>query len=240
MSLKSEILKELDTHSGEYLSGESLSQRLGVTRQAVWKAIKKLTQEGYLISSVPNRGYMLDGKCDLISSAIIADRTGTCVYCFDEVSSTNTVAMQKLCLGDECIVVANRQTMGRTKNGESFISPEQKGVYLSVALKCSLPLERTEALSAECAQKIADVLFDCCGTMPEIRDSNELFINGKKACGILIEGEVNLSNNSIKSVIVGVGVYTAQVAPQLGYITATEPRNKLICSIFNAVKELIK
>ncbi|MGN0823969.1 MAG: biotin operon repressor [Candidatus Coproplasma sp.] len=240
MSIKSEILKELDARRGEYLSGESLSQSLGVTRQAVWKAIKKLTQEGYLINSVTNRGYMLDGKCDLLSSAIIADRTGASVYCFDEVSSTNTAAMQKLCLGEECIVVAERQTCGRTKSGESFISPEQKGVYMSVALKCSIPLDRTDFILAECTKKIAGILFDCCGNMPEIRNGNELFIGGKKACGILVEGEVNLSAKTIKSVICGVGVYTALVAPELGYITALEPRNKLICDVYNAVKEVIK
>lgn len=240
MSLKSEILKELDAHRGEYLSGESLSNSLGVTRQAVWKAIKKLTNEGYLIDSVTNRGYMLDGKCDLLSSAIIADRTGASVYCFDEVCSTNTAAMQKLCLGEECIVVANRQTMGRTKNGDSFISPEQKGVYMSVAIKCSIPLDRTDFILAECSKKIAGILCDCCGNMPEIRYGNELFINGKKACGILIDGEVNLSAKILKSIIIGVGVYTAHIAPELGYITALEPRNKLICDIYSAVKEIIK
>ncbi|MGN1060739.1 MAG: HTH domain-containing protein [Candidatus Coproplasma sp.] len=240
MSLKSEILKRLDSRRGEYVSGESLSQSLGVTRQAVWKAVKKLTQEGYIIASVTNRGYMLDGKCDLLSSAVIADKTGASVYCYDEVTSTNTVAMQRLCTDGECIVVAERQTMGRTKSGASFASPEQKGVYMSVALKCSLPLDRADELRAKCAKAVAEVIGDCCGNIPEIQNVDELFLNDKKVCGILVEGEVNLAAKTINSVIIGIGVYTAEVEQTLGYITASEPRNALICNIYGAIKEIVK
>lgn len=240
MSVKSEILKQLEECRGEYLSGEGISQSLGVTRQAVWKAIKKLISEGYIIDSVPNKGYMLDGKCDLLSSSIISDRTGAKVYCFDEVGSTNTVAMQKLSQGGECIVVAERQTMGRTKSGANFASPSQKGIYMSVALKTSFPLDETEKLRKSLTKSVACILGDCCGTMPEIQGENELIINGKKVCGILLEGEVNLSSKTVKSLVIGIGVYTAEVDANLGYISATEPRNSLICSIYKAVKETVK
>lgn len=239
MDIKSEILKQLEKHRGEYLSGEGLSASLGVTRQAVWKAIKKLVSEGYIINSVTNKGYMLDGKCDLLSSAIIAERTGATVYCFDEVGSTNTVAMQKLRDCGECIVVAESQTLGRTKNGDLFTSPSKKGVYMSVGLKCSFPLEKTEYFKGRLAEGIALNLGDCCGSMPQVMGGNQLFIDGKKVCGILIEGEVNLSANIVKSLIVGIGVYTCQVGGELGYITATEPRNALVCKIYNTVKGIL-
>lgn len=238
MDIKSEILKQLEKHRGEYLSGEKLSASLGVTRQAVWKAIKKLVSEGYIINSVTNKGYMLDGKCDLLSSAIIAERTGARVYCFDEVGSTNTIATQKLNDG-ECIVVAESQSMGRTKNGDLFTSPSQKGVYMSVGLKCSFPLEKTEYFKGRLAEGIALILGDCCGTMPQVIGGNELFINGKKVCGILLEGEVNLSINVVKNLVIGIGVYTCDVGEELGHITATEPRNALVCKIYNTVKEII-
>ncbi|MGN0806252.1 MAG: biotin operon repressor [Candidatus Coproplasma sp.] len=239
MSIKSEVLKQLEAHRGEYVSGENLSCCLGVTRQAVWKAVKKLTEEGYIINSVTNRGYMLDGKCDLLSSAVIADRTGARVYCYDEVSSTNTAAMQKLCEEGDCVVVAERQTMGRTKSGGSFASPSKKGIYMSVGLRCNLPLEGIENLRGLCAERIACILCDCCGTMPEIRNIDELFLNGKKVCGILFEGEVNLSARTVKNLVIGIGVYTAEVGQTLGYISASEPRNALICSIYTAVKEIV-
>ncbi|MGN0807296.1 MAG: biotin operon repressor [Candidatus Coproplasma sp.] len=239
MDVKSEILKQLDKVRGEYISGESLSKSLGVTRQAVWKAIQKLVSEGYIIHSVTNKGYMLDGKCDLLSSSIISDRTGAKVYCFDEVGSTNTVAMQKLKDDGECIVVAESQSMGRTKSGENFASPPKKGVYMSVAKKCNIPLENVDELRKKLASGVALILGDCCGTMPEIRDENELYLDGKKACGILIEGEVNLSSKIIKDVVVGIGVYTSEVEKTLGYISATDTRNSLVCAIYKTVKKII-
>lgn len=240
MDVKSEILKRLDNRRGEYISGESLSSELGVTRQAVWKAVKKLTDEGYAISSVTNRGYMLDGKCDLLSSAIISERTGEKVFCYDEVTSTNTVARQKLLTDGECIVVAKRQTKGRKKDGANFISPEQKGVYMTVALNCDHSIEKSDLLRAECAKAVARTICNYCGTMPEIMDIDELFINGKKVCGILIEGEVNLAQKRLISAVVGVGIYTAEVGAELGYITSTEPRNSLICSLVGEIKKIFK
>ncbi|MGN1104047.1 MAG: HTH domain-containing protein [Candidatus Coproplasma sp.] len=240
MDVKNEVLKRLDERRGEYLSGENLSADLGVTRQAVWKAIKKLVSEGYVINSVTNKGYMLDCKCDLLSSSIISQKTGAKVYCYDEVDSTNTVAMQQLSRGGECIVVADRQTLGRTKCGGVFASPSQKGIYMSIALNCSLPLDEVDALRVNLAQSIALVLGDCCGTMPEIRGDNELYTGGKKACGILIEGEVNLTAKIVNNLVIGIGVYTSDVGEELGYITAEETRNELICSIYRAVKQIIE
>ncbi|MGN0805110.1 MAG: HTH domain-containing protein [Candidatus Coproplasma sp.] len=239
MSLKSEILKKLEENRGAYLSGENLSESFGVTRQAVWKAVKKLTEEGYIINSVTNKGYMLDGKCDLLSSAVISDKTGAKVFCFDEVGSTNTVAFQKLYAEGECLVVAERQSMGRTKNGEKFISPTQKGIYMSVANLCNQPVERADELRARCAELVARVICNYCGNMPEIRNLDELYLDGKKVCGILIEGEINLATNRITKAVIGIGIYTAEVSERFGYIDSTEPRNALICDIYKAVKNLM-
>lgn len=240
MDVKSEIIKELDKLRGEYISGESLSSRLGITRQAVWKAVKKLIDEGYVINSVPNKGYMLDGKCDLLSSSIISDRTGATVYCYDEVISTNTLAMQKLLNDGECIVVAERQTFGRTKSGAVFLSPPKKGVYMSIALNAAFTLDKTDFFEEKLSESVASVLGDYCGTIPRIQNGNELFIDGKKVCGILIEGEVNLSSKTVKNVVIGIGVYTSEVGEKLGSISATEPRNALICSLYKSVKQVLK
>lgn len=239
MDFKSEILKRLEAHRGEYVSGGALSESLGCTRQAVWKAVKKLTEEGYVIDSVTNRGYMLDCKCDLLSSAIISDRTGAKVYCYDRISSTSTAAMQKACAEGDCIVVAECQTTGRTKSGGNFLSPVRKGIYMSVALSCSIPLGKADALRAECAQKAARAICGCCGSMPEIRNTDDLFLNGKKVCGILAEGEVNLAAKIINRVIIGIGVYTADVGEELGHIDSAEPRNALICSLYDAVRQAV-
>ena len=69
MELKEEILKELK--KSEYISGEELAKRLFVSRNSVWKAVKKLREEGYEISAVTNRGYCLKGDNDKISAGAI-------------------------------------------------------------------------------------------------------------------------------------------------------------------------
>ena len=69
MTAKEKILYALETHSGEYLSGEELAENLGITRAAVWKAIRSLGAEGYRIDAVRNRGYRLVEDGDRISEA---------------------------------------------------------------------------------------------------------------------------------------------------------------------------
>ena len=59
MSTKTELLKLLTDHTGEFVSGQQAGEYLGVSRNAVWKAVSKLKEEGYLIESRPNAGYRL-------------------------------------------------------------------------------------------------------------------------------------------------------------------------------------
>ena len=64
--MKSKILKELK-NADDYISGQQLCERLGVSRTAVWKHIKALRAEGYEIDSVTNKGYKLMMEPDLLN-----------------------------------------------------------------------------------------------------------------------------------------------------------------------------
>ena len=236
MGLKDEILKKFEQSRGGYVSGEELSENLGVSRQAVWKAVKKLTDDGYVIHSSTNKGYMLDGKCDLLSSSVISAETGAKVYCFDAVTSTNTVARLKFCAEGECVVAAESQTMGRRKDGKQFISPDKKGVYMSVALCLNRNMTESENIRRACAEKVAECIWRACGIMPEILGVDELYTNGKKVCGILVEANVNLATQEITDAVIGIGIYTADVGGALGYISSSEPRNALIADIYKSIK----
>ena len=57
--MNSDKILDILTSTSEYVSGQSLAQTLGVSRQAVWKEINALRERGYEIESVPNRGYRL-------------------------------------------------------------------------------------------------------------------------------------------------------------------------------------
>lgn len=67
MSTKNRILELLEQRRGESISGERLAEILGISRNAVWKAVKELQKDGYNIVAVTNKGYCLSDENDIIS-----------------------------------------------------------------------------------------------------------------------------------------------------------------------------
>ena len=94
--MKAEILKRL-REAGGYVSGQELCESLGVSRTAVWKCIRQLEDEGYVIEAVRNRGYRLEDSGDVLSEQelgkLLSTRwLGKNLAVFDEVDSTNNEA----------------------------------------------------------------------------------------------------------------------------------------------------
>ena len=67
MTVKSRLLEILEKQKGETLSGEKLAEELQCTRAAIWKAVKSLREEGYMIEAGQNKGYMLMKVNDRLS-----------------------------------------------------------------------------------------------------------------------------------------------------------------------------
>ena len=140
------VLSLLKENDKQFCSGTKMSQELGLSRAAVWKAVETLRQEGYNISSVPNRGYRLESSPDRLSvgelSGSLAGLTlGQNIICLDSIDSTNNYAKK---LADEgaphgTVILTEYQTGGRGRQGKSFSSPTGKGLYLSVLLRPNLP-----------------------------------------------------------------------------------------------------
>ena len=61
-STRSELLKLFTDKPGEYISGQSIAEKLGISRNSVWKAVSALKKEGYIIDARRNRGYRLVKK----------------------------------------------------------------------------------------------------------------------------------------------------------------------------------
>nr|MDE7132292.1 HTH domain-containing protein [Lachnospiraceae bacterium] len=117
---KTDILALL-RNSNDYVSGQQLCDRFGVTRTAVWKVINQLKEEGYQIESISGKGYrLLEEPEDILSESEIASRlhtqwAGRKVYYYDVTGSTNNDA--KRC-GEEgephgTVVVADIQNAGK-------------------------------------------------------------------------------------------------------------------------------
>lgn len=243
MGIKCDVLKALEEHRGAYISGERLASSLHVSRQAVCKAVRALCDDGYEIASSTRRGYKLEDGCDVISAAVIADRTGAKVFAYDSVPSTNAVAAAKYHAAGECLVVSLAQTAGRKKDGGDFYSPRDKGIYLSAALDADLPADRLQDVRRAAAEAVRQVIARSCGKEAEIRNVDEIFIGGKKACGILVECCLNAATLRTSCLVIGVGVYTFETCFEDASLTSvfpSETRNRMIADIYSLLKRSIK
>ena len=97
MTVKQYIIEQLEAHKGEYVSGEELAARIGVSRAAIWKTVQILQGEGYEIHSMPRRGYCLAAESDILSREgilpFLDDRWKKIpIWVHDRLDSTNQEA----------------------------------------------------------------------------------------------------------------------------------------------------
>ena len=75
--MKTKILQVLRQNRDTYVSGQELCEKFGVSRTAVWKAIKQLKESGYEIAAIQNRGYRLIAVPDILSQSEVASQLHT-------------------------------------------------------------------------------------------------------------------------------------------------------------------
>ena len=124
--MKSEILKML-RESEDYVSGQQICEKFGVSRTAVWKAINQLKEEGYEVEAVRNKGYRILASPDVMTKEELESQIDTVwlgkpVIYFDEIGSTNNYAKQ---LGENggahgTLVVADMQSAGKGRRGRGL------------------------------------------------------------------------------------------------------------------------
>lgn len=229
MSVKESVLDALQNNQGTYLSGEKLSETLGVSRAAVWKAIKGLREEGYRIDAVTNRGYTLHKAAAPITEEEVrmflpAKYQENGLYVYDVIDSTNNRARQ-IAVGMDAeggrssqnadaplhgtTVIALQQTAGKGRLGRSFFSPKE-GIYLSIIVKPDFDLTRSVLVTVAAAAAVAEAIDDVCGQKSEaqIKWVNDVYLEGKKVCGILTEGITDFESGQIDHLVIGIGINT--------------------------------
>ena len=213
--MKEEILALLAAQPDEYISGEAMSERLGVSRAAVWKAIDTLRQEGVAIDAVPRRGYRLASVPDRLTAGVITPhlrRTdgGSRLICLESVDSTNnyakTLAMSGGGFRDGTAIVADGQTGGRGRLGRSFQSPKGKGIYVSLLYKPDVAPMRAVNYTAYAAVAVCDGIEAATGVKPAIKWTNDIMLGERKLCGILTEMAVEGETGSMQYLVTGIGV----------------------------------
>ena len=247
MPLKQDILTALEQNREADLSGQWLAQRYGVSRNAVWKAVNALKAEGFDIASAPNRGYRLSPECDLLSETGIRaqlEAPTLPLHTLDMVDSTNSEAKRLLAGGatGPFLITANGQTAGRGRHGRTFFSPKDAGLYMTVALTPHMPAEWLLNMTAYAAVCVAEAIERLTGASPRIKWVNDLFVDGRKVCGILTEAVTDFESGTVESLLVGIGINLRQsdvpdsLREVVGFLNVTSPvRNRLVAAITNAL-----
>ena len=211
MTTKERLFTLLEARQGSFVSGEELAEALHLSRAAVSKAMKQLRQEGYAIEAVTNRGYRLSGECDILSEQGVKKHLNQdCQITFvPSVGSTNTVlrALAEQGAPEGTLVIADEQTGGRGRMGRAFYSPAGSGIYLSLLLRpVNADPRQTVTLTAAAAVALCQAIEAVSEKSPQIKWVNDIFLNGRKICGILSEAAFGLESGAPEYVVVGVGI----------------------------------
>lgn len=212
MSLRDQVLAAFKESRGEWVSGETLSEILKVSRTTVWKQVRILEAEGYKVDSSPKKGYRLSAPPDLLSPdevcpGLLSKVFGQNQYFYyREVDSTNNRARVLASEGypEGTIVVAETQTAGRGRRGRSWYSPDSQGIYVSLILRPTLPLKEISRISLLAAVAVAETLETELNLPARIKWPNDILVNSKKICGILSEAVTD--TDGIEYVVIGIGI----------------------------------
>lgn len=208
MNIKDKILEKLIISKGEPVSGGMLAKELSVSRTAIWKHIKALRGEGYMIDSSTNLGYSLISTPDLltpgeIKAGLKTDVIGKDIHYFKETESTNTIAREIANTVEEgVVVIAESQTQGRGRLGRKWLSPEG-GIWLSIILKPRIQPLYAPRITLLAGVSVAKTIRSL-GLSAKIKWPNDILINGKKVCGILTE--IGAEMDMVDYCVVGIGI----------------------------------
>ncbi len=133
------------------------------------------------------------------------------VSVFPSLTSTNATARQMAADGapDGSLVIAEHQSAGRGRMSRSFFSPDGTGLYMSVIVRRPLPAAYATRLTTAAAVATAQAIEAVSGRAAHIKWVNDIYLDGKKACGILTEGHIAPQMGSLDYAIVGIGVNIA-------------------------------
>lgn len=194
---------------GQFHSGETLGDALGISRSAVWKQLKKLDDLGIPYSSVKGKGYRLHDALELLDEDAIRQSLSQRLDRLDvllDVDSTNSYLFQQASnyMGQRYAVLAEKQTAGRGRRGRQWVSPFGKNIYLSLLVSFSGGMNALEGLSLVTAIAVERALSELGVEQVGLKWPNDVYVEGKKLAGILLEmtGEYH----SHCQVVIGIGL----------------------------------
>ena len=248
-----DILKD-----GEFHSGETLGEKVGCSRTAVWKHLQTLEAMGLLIETTKGTGYRIVGGVDLLDGQAITGALAVAakphlsnINIFQTIDSTNTYARE---LAEKnsvsgLVILAEQQTGGRGRRGKSWVSPFVANIYLSIVWDFEQGAEALEGLSLAVGVAVRRALIAHGVQGVKLKWPNDIYVEQKKLGGILLEMIGDPAGHC--SVVIGVGLNVSMPVSQASAIdqdwtdVATElqdklpARNKLAAELISEILPLL-
>jgi BirA family biotin operon repressor/biotin-[acetyl-CoA-carboxylase] ligase len=197
----------------EYVSGEAISNKLDITRPAVWKHIRKLREYGYDIRAEPRNGYIIAGRPDKLIAAELHNRLetsviGSQVEYYEVIGSTADEARAMAAQGapEGTVLTAESQTSGRGRMERGWVTPHGQAIALSVILYPDFPPMSVPLLGLATSLAAKRAIETVTGLEPELKWPNDIFLAGKKAGGVLLEMSAELDQVRWVTISVGINV----------------------------------
>jgi len=205
--MKRRVLEALRERSG-YLSGETLANRLGTSRVSIWRHIRSLEKEGYVIETSPN-GYRLVSSPDLLLPFEFPGLEQKIHY-FSEIGSTMDAARElaKKGAGEGTIVIAEAQTHGRGRLGREWLSPKG-GIYFTLILRPKISPVNAPRINLMASVAVAVTIRKLFGLDAGLKWPNDVLIEGKKVCGILAEMDAETDVLNFANLGIGINANTS-------------------------------
>ena len=207
---KKNVIEILRDNPG-FVSGQSISDTLGISRNAVHKHVNSLRARGYRILGISRRGYRLEEEPRRLAMPVVAKLTQGCVVArgyryHAEIESTNVEAKKLAREGapEGTVVVAECQLAGRGRLGRQWTSPAGKGLLFSVILRPDLPMADAHLLALMTGDAVAEAIEGHVKVPVHLKWPNDLIITNKKAGGILLE--ISGEQDRVDWIVAGIGI----------------------------------
>lgn len=236
---------------GQFRTGKQLGEHLGISRAGVWKRMQRLQEWGLALESVKGKGYRLSRPLDLLDTDWLAKQLKSVdLYCHPVTDSTNADALLLPDSPRPQAVVAECQRQGRGRRGRQWQSPFAANLYLSVRYSLACGVTGLGGLSLAVGVAVAQTLASHCpGLSPVLKWPNDIWVNGAKLGGILVEVAGEMDGQV--TVVVGVGINAGMTPDQAREIDqswtdlASElgvapPRTPLAAALLKAVISMLE
>ena len=237
MTTKQQVLELLKQNGNLFLSGQEIAEKIFVSRAAVWKAIKSLEKEGYVIDAVTNKGYRLKQKlesmnADNLQAELLAHGLHNFeLFYYDNVESTNESAKSysSTNYGKPALFVADSQSKGKGRRGRDFFSPSGTGLYMSLLVYPDTTPEQATLFTCMMADCVCEAIKEVTGIETQIKWVNDIYYNDRKIAGILTEGMTSMEDGKLSFLVIGVGInlfmpyegFPTEISKTAGYLLDT-------------------